>query len=146
MRSARCALLAIGVATLLGGATSAASAQEIRPDTLARVSGRPLEALVAALPGEPVRLEEVVAVAMERSLDLEAARAIAAQAIRYRSARDPRGVNLALFDPSAFRGAKPRIDETWHLRFVEGRLTALAAFPARLSFGFEFSQFGLRAP
>ena len=78
---------------------------------------------------------------------ITAARAIKAQAIRYRSARDPAGgINLALLDPGAFGERVPRIEHSWHLRFVDGRLTALAAFPSPLSFSFAFEQFGLAAP
>jgi hypothetical protein len=75
-----------------------------------------------------------------------AARAIDCQAIRYRSARDAAGgANLALLDPATLQGA-PKIEETWHLRFVGERLTALAAFPSPLHFSFEFAGFGLAVP
>ncbi|MDB5671824.1 MAG: hypothetical protein JWO25_2783 [Alphaproteobacteria bacterium] len=76
-----------------------------------------------------------------------AARAISAQAIRYRSARDPAGgINLALLDPSGFTAAAPRIEQSWHFRFVGASLAILASFPARDRFGFDFADFGLRPP
>jgi hypothetical protein len=75
-----------------------------------------------------------------------AARLIGTQAIRYRSARDPdRGANVALLDPGAFGGDGPRIEGSWHLRFVGARLTALAAFPSLQRFSFDFASFGLSA-
>jgi hypothetical protein len=75
------------------------------------------------------------------------ARAIDAQAIRYRSARDPgKGMNIALFDPSAFAARAPKVGQSWHFRFEGGRLTALAALPSSERHSFTFEQFGLKAP
>jgi hypothetical protein len=75
------------------------------------------------------------------------ARAIDAGAIRYKSSRDPGGgANIALLDPGAFREKVPRIDESWHFRFVDGRLSALASFPSRLGFSFDFAKFDLQPP
>lgn len=77
----------------------------------------------------------------------DAARKLDAQAIRYRSARDPLHLaNLALLDARAFREPEPRIETSWHLRFVGEHLTALAAFPSPLRFTFDFAQFGLDPP
>jgi hypothetical protein len=76
-----------------------------------------------------------------------AARVLEAGAIRYRSARDPGGgANLALLDPAGFAEAAPKIEESWHLRFVGARLIALAAFPSSLRFAFDFAEFELEAP
>lgn len=72
------------------------------------------------------------------------ARAAEAQAIRYRSARDTgRRANVALLDPAGFAETRPRTGQTWHLRLEQGRLLALAAFPATESLTFSFAQFGL---
>jgi hypothetical protein len=72
------------------------------------------------------------------------ARGIDAQAIRYASVRDPeRRANVALLDPQGFQAA-PKIRETWHFRYENGRLTAFAAFPSKARYDFTFEQFGLR--
>ncbi len=76
-----------------------------------------------------------------------AARAARAQAIRYRSARDPEHrANIALLDPDGFAEARPRTGQTWHLRIERGRLLALAAFPATQSLIFTAADFGLGQP
>jgi hypothetical protein len=76
-----------------------------------------------------------------------AARAIGAQAIRSKSARDPLGgTNVAILDPAVFRERAPRIEETWHLRFDGADLVALAAFPSALRFTFGFATLGLSPP
>lgn len=75
------------------------------------------------------------------------ARTVAAQAIRYRSVRDPEGkANVALLDPAAFAGRAPKIGETWLLRYEGGQMTAFAAFPSDTRFNFTFAQFGLSDP
>ena len=52
-------------------------------------------------------------------------------ALRSQSARDPeRGCNVVVLDPAAFASREPAIRRTWHLRFEQGRLSALAAFPS----------------
>jgi hypothetical protein len=77
----------------------------------------------------------------------ERARKLDTQLIRYESVRDPaRGGNAALFDPAAFRKPVPANEQTWHLRFVGTRLTALAAVPSSERFDFTFAQFGLDPP
>lgn len=75
------------------------------------------------------------------------ARHIGAQAIRYASVRDPlHRANLALFDPAAFTAPAPRIEQSWHFRYEDARLTAFAAFPSRERYSFTFEQFGLSRP
>lgn len=72
------------------------------------------------------------------------ARAIAAQAIRYASVRDPaHRANVALFDPSGFAASAPKIEQTWHFRFEGGQMTAFAALPSDERHAFTFEQFGL---
>ena len=76
-----------------------------------------------------------------------AARAIETQAVRYASVRGPEHrPNLALFDPAAFAGATPTIEQTWHFRFEAGQMTAFAAFPSPERYAFSFETFGLAAP
>jgi hypothetical protein len=75
------------------------------------------------------------------------ARRIETQAIRYTSARDPKGrANLALLDPAAFAASAPKIAQTWLLRYEAGRMTAFAALPSQERHDFTFDQFGLKAP
>lgn len=75
------------------------------------------------------------------------ARHIDAQAIRYASVRDPmRRANLALFDPAIFTAPMPRIEQSWHFRYENARLTAFAAFPSSERYSFTFEQFGLSRP
>ena len=73
----------------------------------------------------------------------EAARAAGGQAIRSPSARDPQGINLALFDPACLAKAEPDHGRGWHLRLEGRRLTALAAFPSGEVLEFTAEQFGL---
>ena len=76
--------------------------------------------------------------------DLAAAvRAANGQAIRSPSARDPRGINIALFDPACFAKAEPDHGRGWHLRLEGYRLTAIAAFPSGEVLEFTAEQFGL---
>lgn len=59
-----------------------------------------------------------------------AARMADAQLIRSISARDPEmRANVAIFDPAAIASGGPAYGQTWHFRFEQGRLSALAAFP-----------------
>ena len=72
-----------------------------------------------------------------------AARAIAAQLIRYESARDAQGgINVALFDPACFTAQVPASQSTWHFRFQDRRLLAIGASPSEQRHSFEFAQFG----
>ena len=72
------------------------------------------------------------------------AREVRIALIRSRSARDPEhGCNVALLDPAAFASSKPTIRRTWHLRFENGRLSALAAFPGDQRLEFTEAGFGL---
>ncbi len=65
------------------------------------------------------------------------------QAIRAPSARDPGGVNIALFDPAGFARPEPEHRRNWHLRMEDGRLRAMAAFPSEEVLQFTPAQFGL---
>lgn len=72
------------------------------------------------------------------------ARAANVAVIRAVSARDPgEGCNAVVLQPEAFASAQPTIRRTWHLRFENERLTALAAFPAEDRFVFTAGDFGL---
>ena len=72
------------------------------------------------------------------------AREIDAQAIRYVSVRDPQHrPNMALLDPSVFTDPAPRNAQTWHIRYEQGELVALRAFPSQERFSFRPSDFGL---
>jgi len=74
------------------------------------------------------------------------ARKIDTQLIRYESARDVDGVNIALFDPGCFAAPVPVPVGTWHFRFHNGRLVALRASPSNERHEFDFTQFGLARP
>ena len=73
----------------------------------------------------------------------EAARAAGGQAIRSPSARNPQGINLALFDPACFAKSEPDHGRGWHLRLEGRQLTAIAAFPSGEVLEFTAEQFGL---
>ena len=65
----------------------------------------------------------------------DAARAAGVQAIRYPSARDARGVNLALLACAAFAVTAPLERQTWRLHLDGGGVRALCEFPEqRLAF------------
>jgi hypothetical protein len=73
-----------------------------------------------------------------------AAREAGIALLRSVSARDPSGgCNTVVFDPAVFSAAEPTIRRTWHLRFEQGRLSALAAFPGEDRFIFTATGFGL---
>jgi hypothetical protein len=73
-----------------------------------------------------------------------AAREATITLLRSVSARDPnQGCNAIVLDPAAFASSTPTIRRTWHLRFEQGRLSALAAFPAEDHFVFTAAGFGL---
>jgi len=72
------------------------------------------------------------------------ARSIAAQLIRYESARDPGGTNAALLDAACFTAPVPTSEGSWHLRFQNGKLIARAAAPSDERHEYEFGQFGLK--
>lgn len=74
-----------------------------------------------------------------------AVRMAAGQAIRSPSARDPQGINVALFDPACFAKSHPDFGQGWHMRIEAKRLTAMAAFPAGDVLEFTGEQFGLPA-
>lgn len=72
------------------------------------------------------------------------AREIDTQAIRYASVRDPQHrANIALLDPSVFTDPAPHNAQTWHIRYEQGSLVALRAFPSLERFSFRPSDFGL---
>jgi len=100
--SAMAVLCALGLGS--AGHPPAASAQETPPDTLAQVTGRSLEELVEKLPGEPVGLEELLAVAVERNLGLETSRVIRDLA------RAGLTVEEGLFDPALTLGWGTEMD------------------------------------
>lgn len=73
-----------------------------------------------------------------------AAREAGIALLRSASARDPaHGCNVVVLDPAALASSEPTIRKTWHLRFENGRLTALAAFPSQDRFEFTAEAFGL---
>jgi hypothetical protein len=75
------------------------------------------------------------------------ARAIAAQLIRYESARDPNGgFNVALFDPSCFTADVPASHSSWRFRFQDGQLLVIGASPSSDRYQFQFARFGLKHP
>ena len=64
--------------------------------------------------------------------------------LRSLSARDPdHGCNVVVLDPAAIASPEPTIRRTWHLRFEQDRLSALAAFPSRDHFIFTAAEFAL---
>jgi hypothetical protein len=66
----------------------------------------------------------------------DAARAAGVEAIRYPSARDATGINIALLTCAAFSVKAPLERQTWRLHFDSGGVRALCEFPERrLSFG-----------
>ena len=72
------------------------------------------------------------------------AREAATVLIRTLSARAPdRRGNVVVLDPAAFAERRPKPGRTWHLRFENDRLVALAAFPARDRCEFTAAGFGL---
>ena len=93
------------------------------------------------------------AAAWQASRDYSACQDLAARAreartalIRTISVRDPaQRCNVAILDPGAFAEHTPRSGRTWHLRFEDGRLTVLAAFPSPDQFVFKADAFGLQA-
>lgn len=73
-----------------------------------------------------------------------AARSVQTDLIRTFSARDPdRGCNVVILEPGAFAERAPHIRQTWHLRYQDGRLLALSAFPSSEHFEFSTASFGL---
>jgi len=73
-----------------------------------------------------------------------AARQADAQLIRSSSVRDPQArANIAIFDPSAIMSDAPLYGQTWHFRFEQGRLSALAAFPGGERYSFDARGFGI---
>jgi hypothetical protein len=74
-----------------------------------------------------------------------AAREADTHVIRTFSARDAtRGCNLVVLNPVAFAESRPKPGKTWHLRYEEGQLVALAALPSNQRFAFSAEGFGIR--
>lgn len=64
--------------------------------------------------------------------------------IRTQSARDPLGgCNIVVLEPATFTRRSPKRGKTWHFRFQEGKLLALAALPSRERLEFTAEEFGL---
>lgn len=85
-------------------------------------------------PKDYTACQELAATAREAKTDL----------IRTQSARDPRrGCNIVVLEPGAFTQRSPKLGKTWHFRFQEGRLLALAALPSRERLEFAAFGFGL---
>ncbi|TIM81927.1 MAG: RES domain-containing protein, partial [Mesorhizobium sp.] len=61
----------------------------------------------------------------------DVAREAGMQAIRYRSARDPKGANIALLTCSGFAKAKPLEPHTWRIRIGSFGVQAICEFPDR---------------
>jgi hypothetical protein len=61
----------------------------------------------------------------------DTARSAGAEVIRYESARDPGGVNIALLTCAAFSVTAPLERQTWRLHFDRHGARALCAHPAR---------------
>lgn len=61
----------------------------------------------------------------------DAARAADARAIRYPSARDANGINVALLSCAAFSVTAPVARQTWRLHLDSGGVRALCEFPER---------------
>jgi hypothetical protein len=73
-----------------------------------------------------------------------AARVADAQLIRSKSVRAPEArAKVAIFDPVAITSETPTYAKTWHFRFEQGRLSALAAFPGDDRYSFDAARLGL---
>ena len=65
----------------------------------------------------------------------DAAREAGVQVLRYRSARDPKGTNLALLSCAAFAGREPAERQTWRIHLGAAGVRAVSQFPGgRLEF------------
>ncbi|WP_343061170.1 RES family NAD+ phosphorylase [Novosphingobium flavum] len=72
------------------------------------------------------------------------ARIAGTEILRTRSVRDAAGgCNVVILDPAAFVERTHRLGRTWHFRFQDGRLLALAAFPSPDQLEFTAAGFGL---
>jgi len=61
----------------------------------------------------------------------DAAREAGAEAIRYRSVRDPEGINVALLGCRVFTRSQPQEWQTWRVRIGASGVQALCEFPPR---------------
>jgi hypothetical protein len=74
------------------------------------------------------------------------ARTADAQLLRSASVRDLQArANVAIFDAAAITSDVPTYSQTWHFRFEQGRLSALAAFPGGDQYAFDAAMFGLQS-
>lgn len=72
------------------------------------------------------------------------AREAKTELIRTSSARDHlEGCNIVLLEPTAFTRRSPKPGKTWHFRFEQGRLLAIAALPSRERMEFSAARFGI---
>ncbi len=71
------------------------------------------------------------------------ARAAGTQLLRTVSVRHASGFNVVIFDPEAFAERVPHHGKTWHLRYENERLVALAAVPHDDRYEFTQAQFGV---
>lgn len=72
------------------------------------------------------------------------ARSADVQLIRTLSVRAPQGgCNVVVLDPAAFAARAPKTGKTWHLRFEDGQMVAIAAFPSHQRLTFTAAEFGL---
>lgn len=85
-------------------------------------------------PKDYTACQELAATARETKTEL----------IRTQSVRDPLGgCNIVVLEPAAFTRRSPKLGKTWHFRFQDGRLLALAALPSRDRYEFAAVWFGL---
>jgi hypothetical protein len=85
-------------------------------------------------PKEYTACQELTATAREAKTEL----------IRTQSARDLLGgCNIVVLEPAVFTRRSPKPGKTWHFRFQEGKLLALAALPSRVRLEFSAHAFGL---
>ncbi|TSB01608.1 RES family NAD+ phosphorylase [Sphingorhabdus contaminans] len=73
-----------------------------------------------------------------------AARQAGTELIRTISARDRKaGANIVILDPTVFKASQPKLRQTWHLRYDNGKLLALSAFPGGGRYVFDPADFGI---
>jgi hypothetical protein len=70
----------------------------------------------------------------------DAAREAGLEAIRYRSARDPEGVNVALLTCRTFARPRPVDWQSWRIRLAASGVQAICEFP-RQRIGFDRTAF-----
>jgi hypothetical protein len=93
-------------------------------------TGRGLDLLVPPLDRDRARWQHPADYTATQDL-ADAARAAGVETIRYASARDPRGVNVAVLTCAAFSVTAPVERETWRLHFDSRGARAVCAHPER---------------